>query len=188
MKKLNIITLLLAILVLSSCASKAKRDNTITLSGAFALYPLAIKWSEEYRKENPHIRFNITGGGAGKGLADALAEVVDLGMFSREITPVELERGTWYVGLTIDAVLPSISADNPYLELLKERGLTQEEFKGIFVDGTITNWGELLNAEDKKTLLFTHAPMLVEPLKPGPNTLDTSKKICWELAFLATQV
>jgi phosphate transport system substrate-binding protein len=152
MKKLNIITLLLATLVLASCASKAKRENTITLSGAFALYPLVIKWSEEYKKENPDVRFNITGGGAGKGLADALAGVVDLGMFSREITPIELERGTWYVGLTIDAVIPAISADNPYINQIKERGLTQEEFKGIFIDGTITNWGDLLGTQEKKAI------------------------------------
>jgi phosphate transport system substrate-binding protein len=43
----------------TSCASKEKKDHTITLSGAFALYPLVIKWSEEYQKQNPNLRFNI---------------------------------------------------------------------------------------------------------------------------------
>lgn len=152
MKNVNIIILLVSAMLFSSCASKAKKDNTITISGAFALYPLVIKWSEEYKKENPDVRFNITGGGAGKGLADALAGVVDLGMFSREITQVEKDRGTWWVGLTIDAVIPSISNQNPYLQPIKERGLTRDEFRAIFIDGTIKNWGELLYNEPQSNI------------------------------------
>ena len=158
MKKTSIIYLIVAALILSSCASKAKKERTITLSGAFALYPLVIKWTEEYKKVNPEVRFNISGGGAGKGLADALAEVVDLGMFSREITQAELERGTWYVGLTIDAVIPGTSADNPYLAQLKQRGLSREEFKAIYIDGTITTWNQLLELDEEAQMsVYTRA-------------------------------
>jgi phosphate transport system substrate-binding protein len=117
------IYLLVFAILLSSCASRKRKDQTISLSGAFALYPLAIKWSEEYKKLHPDIRFNISGGGAGKGMADALAGTVDLGMFSREISQEEKNRGVWWVGLTIDAVLPTISAENPFLDILKTRGM-----------------------------------------------------------------
>lgn len=134
----------MVILLLSSCVSKQQKENTINISGAFALYPLVIQWSEEYKKEHDEVRFNISAGGAGKGMADALAGSVDLGMFSREITPEEKAQGVWWVGLCKDAVLPTISAENPYLIKLKARGLTQAEFKAIFVDRTITNWNELL--------------------------------------------
>ncbi len=106
MKKTSIIYLIVAALILSSCASKAKKERTITLSGAFALYPLVIKWTEEYKKVNPEVRFNISGGGAGKGLADALAEVVDLGMFSREITPFQ------YIYITLKRVYSKRFSDN----------------------------------------------------------------------------
>ena len=47
------------------------------MSGAFALYPLANKWAEEFQKIHPDVRFNISAGGAGKGMADALARAVD---------------------------------------------------------------------------------------------------------------
>jgi phosphate transport system substrate-binding protein len=134
----------LVLIGLGGCSSQKEKDQTINISGAFALYPLVVQWAEAYQKENPEIRFNISGGGAGKGLADALAGVVDLGMFSREITPEEKAKGTWWVGLTIDAVIPSISSQNPYLAALKQRGVTREEFKAIFVDGTITNWNQLI--------------------------------------------
>jgi len=143
MKKLIIISLCL-LLVGSGCVSDEKKANTLTLSGAFALYPMAVKWSEMYKKTNEQVRFNISGGGAGKGMADALAQTVDLGMFSREIAPEELAQGVWWVGLCKDAVLPTISASHPYLSELQARGITREEFVKIFINGTITDWNELL--------------------------------------------
>ena len=153
MKNVILIYFLLLIFIISSCTSEKKKERTISLSGAFALYPLAVKWSEEYQKIHPELRFNITGGGAGKGMADALAGVVDLGMFSREITQEEKDKGVWWVGLTIDAVLPTISDQNPYLEILKNRGMTKKEFQKIFIENSITDWGELLSVPEKKDLM-----------------------------------
>ena len=153
MKTRTVVYILVAGILLSSCASRKRKEQTISLSGAFALYPLAVKWSEEYQKEHPEVRFNISGGGAGKGMADALAGTVDLGMFSREISQEEKDKGVWWAGLTIDAVLPTISAQNPYLAQLKTRGLTREEFKGIFIDGTVKDWGKLLKGSDSKAIV-----------------------------------
>jgi len=152
MKKINYIFILVAIILLSSCVSKKQKERTLNFSGAFALYPMTIKWSEEYKKEHEEVRFNISAGGAGKGMADALAGTVDLGMFSREIAQEEKDKGVWWVGLCIDAVLPTISADNPYLETLKKRGLTKEELTGIFIDGSITEWNDVLNVDELREI------------------------------------
>jgi phosphate transport system substrate-binding protein len=67
-------------------------EGTISLSGAFALYPLANKWAEEFKKTYPDVRFNISAGGAGKGVADALGQAVDLGMVSREVKEEEIKN------------------------------------------------------------------------------------------------
>ena len=146
-------------ILFSACSSKEKKAETINISGAFALYPLAVKWSEEYKKIHPDINFNITGGGAGKGLADALAGVVDLGMFSRSITQVEKDKGTWWVGLTIDAVVPTINANNPYLATLKTRGLQKSEFNSIFIDSVKKTWAEILGLpkDGKKLIVYTRS-------------------------------
>jgi phosphate transport system substrate-binding protein len=149
MKKTVLIFGLIAVMILSACVSKKQKEQTISISGAFALYPLVVRWSEEYKKEHPEIRFNISGGGAGKGMADALSGAVDLGMFSREIHQLEKDKGVWWVGLTVDAVLPTISNKNPYLNILKQRGLTKEEFTAIFIDGTTKDWAELLQESNK---------------------------------------
>ncbi len=153
MKRIKTISIaLIAIVLMSSCASKSTKENTVSISGAFALYPLVVKWAEEYQKEHPEVRFNISGGGAGKGMADALAGAVDLGMFSREIAEEEKVNGVWWVGLTIDAVVPTISNKNPFLHSLKKRGLTRDEFKGIFIDKTNVSWNVLLGGEDENQI------------------------------------
>jgi phosphate transport system substrate-binding protein len=152
MKRKTIIFGLVAALLMTACVSKKQKEQTISISGAFALYPLVVKWAEEYKKEHPEIRFNISGGGAGKGMADALSGAVDLGMFSREIHQEEKSKGVWWVGLTIDAVVPTISANNPYLEILKQRGITRDEFKSIYIDGSVSDWADILKTSNKTAL------------------------------------
>ncbi len=154
MKRKSLIFSLLAAIVLSACLSSKQKEQTISISGSFALYPLVVKWSEMYQVEHPEIRFNISGGGAGKGMADALAGTVDLGMFSRSIAQEEKNKGVWWVGLTIDAVLPTISTQNPYLDSLKKRGLSKEEFTAIFINQTITDWTQLIPSTEKKAMVI----------------------------------
>lgn len=156
---MKLVTLfLIAIVILSSCASNKKKEQTISLSGAFALYPMAVKWSEEYKKEHPEIRFNISAGGAGKGVADALSGAVDLGMLSRAVAKEEIANGLWYIAVTKDAVIPTINSDNPLLETIKKRGLTRDEFKKIFITGEITNWNQLPGIETDQVInVFTRS-------------------------------
>ncbi|MDY0024569.1 MAG: PstS family phosphate ABC transporter substrate-binding protein [Lentimicrobium sp.] len=135
--------LIMATLLLTSCASEQRKSNTINLSGAFALYPMAVKWAEEYQKLHPEVRFNISGGGAGKGMADALAQTVDLGMFSREISPEEIKRGVWWTGVCVDAVIPTISSQNPFIDSILLHGITREKLRQAFITGNISSWNQL---------------------------------------------
>ncbi|HDR50954.1 MAG TPA: phosphate ABC transporter substrate-binding protein [Mariniphaga anaerophila] len=143
MKTTKSVLILAVIILLAACTSTKKKEQTISLSGAFALYPLVIKWSEEYQKENPEVRFNISAGGAGKGMADALSGTVDLGMFSREIAQAEIDKGVWWVAVTKDAVIPTVNAANPVVEILKTRGVTRAEFQGLYIEAKYTNWNRL---------------------------------------------
>ena len=143
MKLQNLVFIIVAAILFSACSSGKKKEQTISLSGAFALYPMAVKWSEEYQKEHPEIKFNISAGGAGKGVADALSGAVDLGMLSRAVEKQEINNGLWFVAVTKDAVIPTINVGNPVLETLKKRGLTQDEFRKIYINGEITNWNQL---------------------------------------------
>ncbi|MCX9013142.1 MAG: substrate-binding domain-containing protein, partial [Candidatus Methanoperedens sp.] len=68
-------------------------EGTITLSGAFALYPMAVRWGEEFQKLHPKVKVEVSAGGAGKGMADTLGGLVDIGMVSRDIDKSEIEKG-----------------------------------------------------------------------------------------------
>jgi len=126
--------------------------GTVTLSGAWALYPMAVKWAEEFSKLHPKVRVEVQAGGAGKGIADALAGVVDLGMVSREIQPVETEKGAFAIAVVKDGVIPTICAKNPLLGKILASGLKKEVFTAVWITETAKTWGDALGTADKTGL------------------------------------
>jgi phosphate transport system substrate-binding protein len=155
MKHLNrfiIVLVLLSIVImpLAACAAKPAVQTTkqlegnITVSGAFALYPMMTRWGEEFTKVYPNVKFDISAGGAGKGMADALAGAVDLGMVSRDITSDEEAKGAYWVAVVKDAVFPTVNAQNPVLQDLLKKGLTKQQFIDIFITSKVKTWGELV--------------------------------------------
>jgi phosphate transport system substrate-binding protein len=132
----------------SSASSQAGPSGTITISGAWALYPMMIRWSEEYQKLYPEVMFDISAGGAGKGMADALAGAVDIGMVSREIYPEEIEKGAFWVSVTKDAVFPTINENNPVWEDILQQGVNAKSLTKIFITGEIVTWGQLVGRDE----------------------------------------
>ena len=139
--------LVLAVLV-NGCTSvvapisEETSQGEITISGAFALYPLVTRWAEEYQRLNPSVRFDIVAGGAGQGISDILADKVNIGMVSREITPDEETRGAYAIPVAKDAVFALVNANNPVVEDLRAHGLSRETLVKIFISGEITAWGQ----------------------------------------------
>ena len=128
----------------SLSGSGSELQGTITISGAWALYPLMVRWGEEFQKLHPDVRFDISAGGAGKGMADALSDAVDIGMVSREIYPEEVDKGAFWVSVTKDAVFPTASESNPVWDDLREQGIDRETFVGIYITGEVTTWGQVV--------------------------------------------
>jgi phosphate transport system substrate-binding protein len=140
--------LIIPFLVLGGYAEvkSVELQGNITISGAWALYPMALKWAEEFQKLYPKVKIDISAGGAGKGMADCLSKVVDIGMVSRDIYPEELNKGAWVLSVTKDAVVPTINARNPVIKELLAKGITKEVFEGIFVTENIKTWGAAVNS------------------------------------------
>lgn len=139
----------LILLSLSACSQAMGKANqkTITISGAWALYPMAIRWSEEFQAIHPEIRFDISAGGAGKGMADVLADAVDIGMVSREIYPQETEQGALGFAVAKDAVFLTVNSNNPVWNELKSTGVTRKDLIEIFLEGSITDWEDLVGTQ-----------------------------------------
>ena len=131
--QLALLLLIITLMPFSSCRQKVK-ENHISVSGAFALYPLTVKWAEEYQKLHPEITIDVSAGGAGKGMTDVLSGMVDLAMFSRTVAQQEVNNGAWSVAVARDAVVPTINSGNPYLGIILKQGLTQKQFTDIFVN------------------------------------------------------
>ncbi len=138
-----------------SCGGGSKEggmDGELSLSGAFALYPLAVQWAEEFRSIYPDVRVDISAGGAGKGMTDALAGVVDLGMVSREVYPPEEAKGAVGFAVAKDAVAATVNAANPKIKELLERGMTREAAIKIWITGEAKTWGDVLGTDDDTPL------------------------------------
>ncbi|MBR2219019.1 MAG: PstS family phosphate ABC transporter substrate-binding protein [Alistipes sp.] len=140
-----------------SCGNgnRAKNDDLsgeLSLSGAFALYPVAVQWAEEFQTLHPGVQIDISAGGAGKGMTDALAGVVDFGMVSREVYPPEKEKGAVGFAVAKDAVVPTINASNPKLKELFAHGLSRDAAIDIWITGKAKTWGDVLGTDDATPL------------------------------------
>src|SRR5512138_804579 len=128
----------------ASNSTGQKLSGTISVSGAFALYPMMTVWAEEFQKLHPEVEFDVQGGGAGKGMTDTIAGAVDIGMISREIKPEEEAQSIFWVPVTKDAVFPIISDKNPVKDQILAKGISQDIFSRIFITGEVKTWGDVI--------------------------------------------
>ena len=153
MKKALTILLILVVAGLGLAARASTPDQPlkgkISISGAWALYPMAQKWVEEFTKAYPDVKIDVQAGGAGKGIADVLAGAVDIGMVSRDINPAETDKGALAVAVAKDAVVPTLNRRNPLLADILRRGIKKEEFAAIWITKAVTSWEALLGRPGK---------------------------------------
>ncbi|MDH7506834.1 MAG: substrate-binding domain-containing protein [Candidatus Thermoplasmatota archaeon] len=149
-KIINIFTIsaILIIVISGFSGCVQQEEKTIKVSGAFAMYPIMCIWAEEYQKINSDIKIDVSSGGAGKGMSDALGGLVNIGMISRDIDPDEISQGVFWVSVVKDAVVATINSQNPVIDIILEKGLTKEQLKEIFITGKITTWGQLVNTDN----------------------------------------
>ncbi len=155
-----LVTLILIPLVMSGCGGDDDKNKkeTITISGAFALYPMVVQWADEYQKTHKDVQFDISAGGAGKGMSDVLGGAVDVAMVSRELRAEETSQGAAGFAVVKDAVVMTVSANNPVLEQLLATGITPEKGAAIWITGEITTWGQLVGTDDaSKINVYTRA-------------------------------
>ncbi|MCD6112953.1 MAG: PstS family phosphate ABC transporter substrate-binding protein [Bacteroidales bacterium] len=131
-------------------SSQKELKGRISISGAFALYPITVRWAEEFKKIHPKVVIDISAGGAGKGMTDALTQMVDIGMFSRNIRKAEKDKGAWWVAVAKDAVLPTINVKNPLISQLKTKGISKKIFIDIFINNKIKYWEECFGDKEGK--------------------------------------
>lgn len=132
-------------------------SGTLSLSGAWAIYPLAVKWGEAFQAQNPQVKPDISAGGAGKGMADALSGAVDIGMVSREVDEQERAKGAVPIFIAKDAVFATVSTANPALKQIQERGISLATLADIFITGKVTTWKQAVGGPDQPIHVYVRS-------------------------------
>lgn len=135
----------------NAAPEKKVEKKTITLSGAFAIYPTAVQWAEAFQKLHPEVKVEVSAGGAGKGAADCIAGLVDIGMVSREPDQAELDKGILAVPICHDGVFAIISEKNPVAPEIAVKGMTRTTLFALYKEQKKMTWEEIAGKKGGNT-------------------------------------
>jgi phosphate transport system substrate-binding protein len=156
MKTRSYFLLFVILIGLTFCTSKTSKkevtilshSDLITISGAYAMAPIMQVWMNEYQKSHPYVKFKLNVNGSGQGLDELLSGKTDLAMVSEELPKVK-DTQLWIVPLARLAVVPVISAKNPYLKTIMAKGLSMDNLSDIFSGKNVKTWGDLAGTSGK---------------------------------------
>lgn len=137
-------------LLFVSCGAKEgkagkTRKTTIQVKGSDTMVNVAQAWAEEYKKVNPSVDIEVSGGGSGVGIAALERGTIDIANASRNMKSDEIEQAKRNTGkepkeftVGYDALAIYVHKDNPIDKI------TNDQLAQIFAEGgTVTTWSQL---------------------------------------------
>ena len=130
----------------SASSSSEKERSLITVSGSTSVGPLAEKLAAKFEElENVKIEINQIGSSA--GIKNAIDDVSQIGMSSRDLKQEEIDAGIEQLVIAHDGIVVVAHPSNGV------KDLTMEQVKAIFT-GDITNWKDV-GGEDKDIVVVS---------------------------------
>ncbi len=151
--------LAIAFLLFACNQTSTKKDNSqnaghaktiegkIEISGAYALIPFIKACAEEFHKDYPGIQISITPTGSGNALNQLMLEEVDLALTSGAKN--DLKEKLWSVAVAKTGIVMIMNSNNPYIDLITQRGLTITELQKVFTSREKMYWNKFLRRKNK---------------------------------------
>lgn len=131
----------------------ALQQQTITIKGSDTMVILCQRWTELYPNRG-RVRFQVTGGGSGTGIAALINGTTDICASSRPLRPAEIEQlqrryGSRGVEVRVarDGLAVYVNRNNPVNKL------TLQQLQDIFT-GKITNWKQV-GGPDARIIVYS---------------------------------
>lgn len=140
-KTFYFIGLTILMVVLAACGndessgSSAGGGDLVTISGSTSVGPLAEKLAAKY-EETENVKIEINQIGSSAGITNAINDVSQIGMSSRDLKQEEIDSGIEELVIAYDGIVVVAHPSNPV------KNLTMEQVKQIFT-GEITNWKDV---------------------------------------------
>lgn len=125
------IGLTILMVVLAACnreetsESNSGSEDLITISGSTSVGPLAEKLAEKY-EDNENVKIEINQIGSSAGITNAIKDVSQIGMSSRDLKQEEIDSGIEELIIAYDGIVVVAHPSNPV------KDLTMEQVKQIF--------------------------------------------------------
>jgi glycine cleavage system H lipoate-binding protein/ABC-type phosphate transport system substrate-binding protein len=107
------------------------------------LFDIATTWVSAYESINPEAKINIS-----KISGDMVNHMTDksgnIGLITKDYLP-SANKSIWKMAIGRDIIVPIMNSENPFLEEIFQKGISQEEFASVFTDIKRPTWGILLN-------------------------------------------
>ncbi|MBM3420807.1 MAG: hypothetical protein FJY11_06710 [Bacteroidetes bacterium] len=171
MANIRFIFLLTVIVIIAGCAPRGNDSQTgddkaapgslnlsgkISISGAYALSPLAQAIAKGYQEKNPEVEFEFATTGTGAGLEQISNGHIHLAMVSRMLTDEERAAGFYSIPIAKDAVVLIVNRENPLLPVIMEKGIDPKSLSLLYAGDNELTWGDLVGAgSSDKITIFT---------------------------------
>ncbi|MDY5932193.1 MAG: substrate-binding domain-containing protein [Candidatus Ornithospirochaeta sp.] len=111
-------------------------SGKLTISGSSSVYPVMEVLKEAYEKLNPGVEIVLQQSDSTTGINDAISQISDIGMASRDLKESELAKGLTSVKIAIDGIAVIVNKANAV------SGLTVDQVKDIYT-GAIASWSQV---------------------------------------------
>jgi glycine cleavage system H lipoate-binding protein/ABC-type phosphate transport system substrate-binding protein len=148
------------LLLINSISSKnlpgtniLSEKDSITVLCSPELFSLTSKWAEEYSRLKPAIKIKVNSDQL--SFATDLKSEMKLGFITNEDFSSYENNALWKMVVGRDILVPIVNSNNPFIDGLKQQGVSSDELALIFTDPTRLNWGTLLgNSENMPVKVY----------------------------------